>query len=497
MCPESIESPLPKRLIDVGIYGTSDRPRIWINPSTMSETKGGTVPTPIRGTYLALSYCWGPEPFEAIGPHNLTKMTEEIPVKSLPRTIQDAMEFTRLLGVRYLWVDSLCILQGESIEARADWNEESVKMQTIYRNALLTIGAATGKGAHDGIRPTADHPEMPFCPLPNGFGGTERPGQLYLGLKPIGDRKDVIHTRAWTFQEFLLSARYVNLGDNQIYWYCKRLSSDRRVNKTTEPCPSIPDGNGLPFHFEQGRVNAEWHRIVEDYTSRSISRAEDRLIALSGVAKDLWLRRDQQDEYLVGLWRNTITHDLIWKPSQQDCTPISPMVPSWSWASQNKQVLYDDDHDECSPDCAQFLGSRLVGDRFGHSVTGSIRLNGRIRKAFILEDDEYGDGKVYENETVRSSFGWVMLDRPLNPEKKPIHTWSSDESSESDGHSEVLCLEMHRHYSGLILSPESPESNRYMRIGMFFQWGKPQYDFSRTFRTWDVFTVEPRDLELV
>lgn len=131
-------------------------------------------------------------------------MKVETPVKIIPQTIKDAIEFTRILGVRYLWVDSLCILQGDSEEAKADWNEESVKMKVIYRNALLTIGAAAGKDAFHGIQPGDDGPEMPFCPLPKGFDGPKMPHQIYAGLQMTAERDDAIHTRAWTYQEFLL-----------------------------------------------------------------------------------------------------------------------------------------------------------------------------------------------------------------------------------------------------------------------------------------------------
>lgn len=485
MCSKSIKSPLPKRLVDVGAYGSPDRPRIWINPSMTSASNGDGTATPITGTYLALSYCWGKEPFEVINPQNLARMTEGIPVNSLPLTIQDAMEFTRLLGIRYLWVDSLCILQGESVEARADWNEQSVKMQTVYQNAFLTIGASMGKGAHDGIRPSDDSPEMEFCPLPKEFGRNELLGQVYVGLQQTVLREDPIHKRAWTLQEFLLSTRYINLGQPTIFWYCKQVHWKQMMSFKPQSQglshPEIPSETGLVTHVDRGGAFAEWRAIVHNYTYRSISRTEDRLVALSGLANDLWLRRNKQDEYWIGLWKSTITMDLVWSTFKDVSIPPDPTLPSWSWVSHQKPVTYHSNkHEMCSPDCAQFLGSHIVGAP-ARSAKRSIRLNGWIKKALFQPGVGWSDGNLSENENTPRLFRHVELDRPMDKERHPTITLSNKECFE------VLCLEMHRSDSGLILLPEGIGSNRYVRIGMFWLYQSPT----------DFFSGERSDVELV
>lgn len=451
-----------------------------------SASNGDGTATPITGTYLALSYCWGTEPFEVINPQNLARMTEGMPVNSLPLTIQDAMEFTRLLGIRYLWVDSLCILQGESVEARADWNEQSVKMQTIYQNAFLTIGASMGKGAHDGIRPFNDSPEMEFCPLPKEFGNFKLPGQVYVGLQQTVLRADPIHKRAWTLQEFLLSTRYINLGRPAIFWYCKQVQWEQMMSLNprgeVQSHPKIPSGTGLVRYSRRQNAHAEWHQIVDDYTKRSISRTEDRLVALSGLANDLWLRRNKQDEYWVGLWKSTITRDLVFFQRKSPSLALDPRLPSWSWASHQNRVFYHDNsnHEVCSPDCAQFLGSHFVGAP-AHLARRSIRLNGWIKKALFQPGVGWADGNLSENENTPRLFRQVYLDHPMDRERQPTITVSNKECFE------VLCLEMHRSDSGLILLPESVGSNRYVRVGMFYLYE------SRT----DFFSGERCDVELV
>jgi hypothetical protein len=97
--------------------------------------------------YVTLSHCWGQY-------QNLTSITykanlqgrlEVVCISSLPRTFQDAISYTRRLGISYLWIDSLCILQDD----KDDWERECVMMGTIYRNSFLTLAATA---AEDGSR---------------------------------------------------------------------------------------------------------------------------------------------------------------------------------------------------------------------------------------------------------------------------------------------------------------------------------------------------------
>lgn len=89
------------------------------------------------GPYIALSYCWGSTNPAVTTRHNLKERVKEIPFSDLPRTVHDAITVTRRLGIRFLWVDVLCIAQ-DSINGE-DWVHESSRMADIYGNAYLTI----------------------------------------------------------------------------------------------------------------------------------------------------------------------------------------------------------------------------------------------------------------------------------------------------------------------------------------------------------------------
>ncbi|EAQ84185.1 hypothetical protein CHGG_10589 [Chaetomium globosum CBS 148.51] len=137
-CNSFPPAPLPSRVLDLRADGESGV-RLYVS-------QGETSP------YVALSHCWGPRPFLRTLTGSLDEHKAEIAWSRLPRNFQDAIEFTRKLGIRYLWIDSLCIIQDD-IE---DWRYEAAQMGSVYRNATLVISAAKSESAYGGL-----YAEMP------------------------------------------------------------------------------------------------------------------------------------------------------------------------------------------------------------------------------------------------------------------------------------------------------------------------------------------------
>ena len=120
---ESPQSPpLPTRVVDVGLQDDVVK---------LIEPEGAT------GRYFCLSHCWGLEQIITTTRANLQVHKREIPLNLLPQTFRDAVLLTRRLGIAYIWIDYLCIVQDDN----NDWKVESGKMERIYRNAHLTIAA--------------------------------------------------------------------------------------------------------------------------------------------------------------------------------------------------------------------------------------------------------------------------------------------------------------------------------------------------------------------
>ncbi|KAH6662543.1 heterokaryon incompatibility protein-domain-containing protein [Halenospora varia] len=345
-CPKMVFNQLPSRVLDLS---NSNNP---IDTIKVIETKGATGSA--RAVYAALSYCWGPRPQEIL----LTKATlgafkAGIVVRDLPASLRHAILVTRGLGLQYLWIDALCIIQ-DSDEDKA---KELSQMPHIYKNALVTISAAIADNCHEGFlheRPEIiKRIEASFClPLvwdvlqPDG----ERASEIWLSpddsrgfnIKQFED--EVIESRAWTFQEAWLAPRLLIYGSGPVQWRC--LSKVRTqglkeeevkpgklnlLKKVVAPqyqerekfflnalIAAVNEGIIIPAHatsFPHWLEN--WLIIASHYSKRQISYKSDRLPALSAIASEFG--RMYSDQYLAGLWKRSLPWALLWH-----CSPQKP-----------------------------------------------------------------------------------------------------------------------------------------------------------------------------
>lgn len=199
-CREICYNFSPTRLIDVG-HSQKDSMRL------VTET------TPEHSRYIALSHRWG----ETDGTRlfwtltsNIEKFKEHISFETLPYTFQDAVTTTRALGVQYLWIDCLCIIQDDSY----DWHIESQRMEHIFSSAYCTIAATCATSVTDGfLKPRA---QRRYATLRTSDGQP-----LYM-CEAIDDfRRDVeeghLNQRGWVLQERVLSTRTLYFGERQVY----------------------------------------------------------------------------------------------------------------------------------------------------------------------------------------------------------------------------------------------------------------------------------------
>ncbi len=213
---------LPTRLLDV-----SDVSQLKIVSSRAVRLLGSA---PVA--YIALSYCWGKGPFlyvTTLG--NIEARARGFEESALPRTIRDAIAVTRQLQVRYIWVDALCILQGQTPEAVRDCQRELQHMCDVYRCAHLTIATASAASVADGIF-------NPYSVSSAGFNiKLSSRNSLYDGIVRAGDVAGVnsieepLYKRAWTLQERLLSRRYLVFNRDQVRWECQTTECGERPQK--------------------------------------------------------------------------------------------------------------------------------------------------------------------------------------------------------------------------------------------------------------------------
>jgi hypothetical protein len=328
---------LPSRVLDVGPPGTCHTLRVY-----ESQPKE-------RGKYVTLSYCWGALPWKVTTSETIEEYRRGLNYHRLPRTVQDAIRTTRALGVRYLWIDALCILQDDA----ADKDLEMNRMGTIYKNAIVTIAAARSSCVSGGFLEWQARTSA--CWLPFSCQNN-RSGKVQIRLCDLQDcENEPLSSRAWTFQESVLSPRLLTFGHRGLGWQCQ---SKTFVFGTTESNCMVRKPwffNRLPRGVFDLRVKPQtpssraqadlWADLVMDYSQRFLTFPEDKLRAIAGVSNEL--QRVWGDKYLEGIWEQTFASQLAWRerpfkfgsvPPKSNSVMMSNNIPTWSWAASARAV---------------------------------------------------------------------------------------------------------------------------------------------------------------
>lgn len=341
----------PNRLIDVG--PSPPFPDII----KLKQTKGWQAP--IR--YAALSHCWGATQPRKLLQSNLHEFMNGIFLADLPRSFQEAAYTTRKLGIQYLWIDSLCIIQDSS----EDWNMESSLMANIYGGCLLNIAAAASNDCTGGLFQNRPSSYLGPCLISMESQNDALVSRYQLWDENVWHAEfetAKLNTRAWVMQERMLSPRTLAFAKAQLFWEC-------RCNRASEEFPSeypIELFEKRQRYFEQPnlhnrlklhdlnhhadsrlgdnhipRVSLAWHNLVMLYSRKDMTFEEDKLVAISGLA--VLFSQKMGIDYFAGLWKFTLLSDLLWEVNVDKYVrdrPLTYRAPSWSWASVECPVKY-------------------------------------------------------------------------------------------------------------------------------------------------------------
>ena len=196
---------LPTRLIHVGSDGDHD-----VKLQDMHGQTGNI------GDWIALSYRWGDSPPFSTTRLNLTRHIKGMALSALPCTFQDAIKVTRALGKEYLWIDSICIIQGED----GDFSSESKRMEDVYSGAYCVLAASCATDQRSGfLQPRAKREHVALNCEKDGSSDT-----IYI-CSTIEDFRGhvlqgALHRRGWVLQEHALARRTVFFTEHQTYWQC-------------------------------------------------------------------------------------------------------------------------------------------------------------------------------------------------------------------------------------------------------------------------------------
>ena len=299
--------------------------------------------------YVALSYVWGSQTQRLTlsrANHKVLSEKGAINVDEISRTISDAAVAVEMLGERYLWVDALCILQDD----QDDLAEQIPIMGQIYTRSLVTIMAAASIDSNSGlpgVSTQARSTQRISEPLNGGVllrtcrpNYRENPQDVPGSGKTDYLKNSKWNTRGWTFQEKVLSRRCLFFMEEQVYWECQRASWCEETCLETGPeYRFLWEAPNLKFlsdrEFPVGKKMAGYDvirafsRLIEEYTSRTLTCGQDTYKAFSGLVHIL---EDLTGAKIFhGLHVSEFNQCLCWDNENSNNLRSGKEFPSWSW----------------------------------------------------------------------------------------------------------------------------------------------------------------------
>jgi hypothetical protein len=330
-----ISSYLPSRLLDLKPEQSPQAPSSWIRifrngvsafqgrsrcDSVLVDTSKARPQISSASEasrYVALSYCWGSSgPPLKTEKHSLKQRLRGIPIHTMPPCFRDAIEVIRAIGLRYLWIDALCIIQDDP----QDWQVESGSMFDIFSNAFLTIGVASTSSCQESFlkKSLPQRFHIPFQSRTN-----PSISRLYTIQKappkripdhsysddPLPWMGDLFNSewnkRGWVWQEQNMAKKLLVWGESMFHLRDEDVDSE--------------DGSGAAgWHAaatlrdaeREGadRVEARWYKWMREFSEKKLSVRTDRLAAVSGLAKRVASVLDAP--YRAGHW---YSKDNFWR----------------------------------------------------------------------------------------------------------------------------------------------------------------------------------------
>jgi hypothetical protein len=358
---------------------------------------------------------------------NLEERLRSIPMEILPATFRDAVTITRKLGLRYLWIDSLCIIQ----DSKPDWEHEAALMASIYKSAHITLAAESASNSHEGIL----HPRhFSFSPIEIPFTSKAHSIRTSMYLRPVQDDweasitgpKSKLCSRAWVLQESMLVPRTLHYGAQQMFWECRSAS---QAEGDVTPLPSGPrerrewswsrnkrflsdlgaGSGGDDAMAVEDVLYMRWNSILENYSARKMTNPSDVFPALAGLASEFNLRLN--DQYVAGLWKADLHRGLLWRVVEPEtCKEATPYrAPSWSWASKVGQISGIRDADYITGDYRADINAEITlkgradasapVNVFGEVSKGLLKIRGRSIAATHWPDFE---DKPWEHQFIQN-----------------------------------------------------------------------------------------------
>lgn len=399
LCRVETTASLPKRVLDVR-GGNAEMVKLY-------ESRGENIP------YVCLSHCWGKKQLITTRRSNLNDHKDGISTSALPPTFREAVMVTRRLGLKYLWIDSLCILQDA--DDKTEWAEQAPLIGSIYANAFLTIAATGSADSSGGLFKKAPIlfvgekiPEVSEdiyvrLPLPHALhdtsSGPYSRAVHYVSLDGRPNAGCPLLSRAWAFQERIHSQRMLHFTNTEVVWEC---NTETRCECTFGSRKQTTKQRFLPALLAMSKkivdVSDEylpeciraWRQMVSAYSARDLTYETDRLHACSSFASHI--QPLFGGRYLAGLWESFFLDDLCWYRMQgPPLVAISStyVSPSWAWPSIGSEVFWAEGEErsksfrlkEAHLEVIDVQTTLATKDPFGAVTAGYLAIRGPLLEA--------------------------------------------------------------------------------------------------------------------
>ncbi|KAL1848930.1 hypothetical protein Daus18300_013439 [Diaporthe australafricana] len=328
------------------------------------------------GPYAALSHCWGKSNMLRLVKASLGPMKDHIALSELPRTFRHAVQFAQDIGINFVWIDSLCIIQ----DSPADWDKESRTMFSVYKNAECNIAATHSSNSDGGLFATRDLAVLSSGSLVvennvPGLNGRRVCANPHRFFKKSFDREiggSPLVSRGWVFQERAISPRVVHFGSTQVFWDCNELLESDVVpglRIDLSYCNDSMDlysrlGSAVPRHVALpvprvirtiDEALEAWETVATRYSSLAFTFMKDKSVAILGVADamcdafatapaeigaaigNIEVHSSPNLGYCAGMWLQDIQRQMTWAAYGKG-QRRNPHAPSWSWLSLDGYV---------------------------------------------------------------------------------------------------------------------------------------------------------------
>lgn len=486
-----------------------------VSPSTFRVVRSDTIHHQRR--YVTLSHRWGQNKFLQLTLNDLPSFETGLSVNLLPKSFQETFLVAQRMGVQYVWIDSLCIIQ--SGDEGADWRRESSTMADVYSNGVCNISADWAT-EECGLFFDRDLDIFKPLKLEIRFDSEElkvwttemhlevRAEDLFVSFEPDMWEDQVakapLNKRGWVVQERLLAPRVLHFTPREVLWECRETQScesypgplpEKLRLQMQERGPMMRNLELRGTAGESPSAQASWERMMGVwrhawgvYALCDLTRGSDKLVAIAGVARKI--KAAVHDQYIAGVWLNDLPWGLLWYCSAPERLPkpTEYRAPTFSWASTDSAPSPFGEHDRISSissmtiDCvkyrhqsaAQLRDSTYTDEVFEADIFGPIyepvvelRVKATLKSctlriATTLKVEEGASCYIIPTDSptpIPDSHAYANLDNAIDDSQKLEHSefyyiiWDGRQA----GAEHLLCI---------LLEATDRTLGRFERIGM-------------------------------